>query len=145
MSEVCRTTYEVYYKRFSKLLANISSKSRKMFQQPVPVPERRQQQKENEALPRLLARLRASDMMKGPPWLDDFPGSAAVARFCVAALHVFMVVQFWLLNSRAGQVEGLEVIMRTAGGLWLAMLSAKSCRCSNRLLNKIGLHPWENG
>jgi hypothetical protein len=67
MSEVCRTTYEVYYKRFSKLLANISSKSRKMFQQPVPVPERRQQQKENEALPRLLARLRASDMMKGPP------------------------------------------------------------------------------
>lgn len=35
--------------------------------------------------------------------------------------------------------------MRTAGSLWLAMLSAKSCRCSNRLLKEIGLHPWENG
>ena len=58
-----------------------------------------------------------------------------------------MVVQFWFLNSRlgVGRLEGLETIMRTAGSLWLASLSVRSCRRSRKLLNEIGLHPREHG
>lgn len=56
-----------------------------------------------------------------------------------------MVVQFWFLNSHVGRAEGLETIMRIAGSLWLAMLSARSCRRSTKLLQEIGPHPWESG
>lgn len=69
MSNVYRATYEIYYKRFTKLLANINTKTKagKNLSNLCQSLNIDNSKKDNEALPSLLARLRASDMMKGPP------------------------------------------------------------------------------
>lgn len=69
MSDVYKTTYEIYLKRFNKLLQNVNPKSKpgkslNTLCQTLNIDNR---SKENQDLPSLLARLRASDMMKGPP------------------------------------------------------------------------------
>ena len=69
MSDVYRKTYEVYYKRFSKLLANINLKTKpgKCLNSLCQSLNIDNSAKDSEALSRLLARLRASDMMRAPP------------------------------------------------------------------------------